>query len=72
MGSDTKSEYPSKATLDRSEDGMELSKLGTTPYTKNGVGINPLKHSSLNRDNSTKKISSAYFSFPDNGARNAC
>jgi hypothetical protein len=53
------------------EDGTELSKLGTTPYTRNGVGINPLKDGSPNWDNSTEKISSAYC-FPGNDAGNAC
>jgi hypothetical protein len=39
--------YPSQVTLDRCENMTELSKLGTTPYTRNGVGINPLKDGSL-------------------------
>jgi hypothetical protein len=57
--------------LKKCKDGMKLSKLGTTPYIRNGVGINPLKDGSLNWDNSTEKISSAYC-FSGNGARNAC
>jgi hypothetical protein len=53
------------------EEGTELSKPGTTLYTWNGVGINPLKHGSPNWDNSTEKISSAYC-FHGNGAKNSC
>jgi hypothetical protein len=65
------SEYPSQVTLNRCEDKTELSNPNTTPYTRNGVGINPLRDGSPNRDNSTKKISSAYC-YPDNGVKNAC
>jgi hypothetical protein len=57
--------------LKECKDGTELSKPGTTPYTRNGVGINPLKDGSPNWDNSTEKIYSAYC-FPSNDARNAC
>jgi hypothetical protein len=42
------SEYPSKATLERCENGTELSKPGTTPYTRNEVGINLLTDGSPN------------------------
>jgi hypothetical protein len=43
-----KSVYPSQVTLERCGIWTELSKLGTTPYTRNGVGINPLKDGPLN------------------------
>jgi hypothetical protein len=50
---------------------MALLKPGTTPYTRNGVGINPPKDGSPNWDNTTEKISSAYC-FLGNGAKNKC
>jgi hypothetical protein len=43
-----RSEYPSQVTLNSFEDGSELTKPGTTPYARNGVGINPLKDDSPN------------------------